>query len=243
MAMDVEEAASQLATALAADGRPERAAAEAAYLKSSLAFLGATVPTIRRHARDFLSRHPDLDRPALLAMVQELWQRDVHDLRMLAIDLLEARVGLLTADDMPLLEALLRTSHTWAYVDSLAASVVGGLVERDASLAATLDRWAVDEDFWVRRSAMLALLIPLRRGRGDLDRFLGYADAMLEEKEFFIRKAIGWVLRDVGRTRPEPVYRWLLPRVGRVSGLTLREAIRHLPSDQRQELLAAYQAR
>ena len=105
---------------------------------------------------------------------------------------------------------------------------------------AILDRWATDDDFWVRRSALLALLLPLRRGGGDFARFGRYADAMLEEREFFIRKAIGWVLRDTSRKRPELVYAWLRPRVARASGVTVREAVKHLPEAQRDEILAAY---
>ena len=87
-------------------------------------------------------------------------------------------------------------------MDALAVDVAGSLAERYPSLNRTLDRWAVDGDFWLRRSAMLALLRPLRAGAGDWDRFAGYADRMLEEKEFFIRKAIGWVLREVSKSGP-----------------------------------------
>ena len=64
-----------------------------------------------------------------------------------------------------------------------------------------MDRWATDPDFWVRRSSLLAQLRPIRQG-ATLDRFLRYADPMLEEPEFFIRKAIGWVLRDTARSAP-----------------------------------------
>ncbi len=102
-----------------------------------------------------------------------------------------------------------------------------------------LDRWAVDDDFWLRRSALLALLLALRRGAGDFPRFSRYADMMLEEKEFFIRKAIGWALRDTARKRPAMVYEWLLPRVALLSGVTLREAVKPLSEAQRAVLLAA----
>jgi 3-methyladenine DNA glycosylase AlkD len=162
---------------------------------------------------------------------------------MFAIDLLTLREPLLTADDLPMLEQMLRTSLTWAYVDSLAASVVGPLVERHPELVADLDRWATDDDFWIRRSALLAWLGPLRRGEGDLDRFLRYADSMLDEKEFFIRKAIGWVLRETAKKRPAEVAEYLAARIDRVSGLTLREAIRHLPERERAALLEAYKRR
>jgi len=91
-----------------------------------------------------------------------------------------------------------------------------------------LDRWARDPDFWVRRSAMLALLVPLRRGGGDFERFSRYADAMLDEREFFIRKAIGWVLRETSKRRPAMIAEWLAPRMRRASGVTLREALKYL---------------
>jgi 3-methyladenine DNA glycosylase AlkD len=161
---------------------------------------------------------------------------------MAAIDLLDSRSGVLEPRDVTHIEAMLRTSHTWAYVDSLAVDVAGAIVTRFPESAAVLDRWAVDSDFWLRRSAMLALLKPLRAGAGDLDRFLRYADAMLEEKEFFIRKAIGWVLREVGKKRPAEVRAFLEPRLGRASGVTVREAVRRLPEADRDALLAAYAA-
>jgi 3-methyladenine DNA glycosylase AlkD len=121
----------------------------------------------------------------------------------------------------------------------LAASVVGPLVERLDDLGPELDRWAVDDDFWMRRAALLALLPGLRRGAGDFDRFTGYADAMLDETEFFIRKVIGWVLRETAKKRAEMVFTWLLPRADRASGVTLREAVKPMTAAQRAAILAA----
>jgi 3-methyladenine DNA glycosylase AlkD len=63
---------------------------------------------------------------------------------------------------------------------------------------------------------------------------------MLDEKEFFIRKAIGWVLREVGKRRPAEVAPWLAPRTHRASGVTMREAVRYLAPDDRERLMAAY---
>ena len=89
---------------------------------------------------------------------------------------------------------------------------------------------------------MLALLRPLRRGEGDFQRFARYADRMLEEREFFIRKSIGWVLRETGKRQPDTVYAWLLPRAARASGVTVREAVKYLSSAQRAAVLAAHQS-
>jgi 3-methyladenine DNA glycosylase AlkD len=166
----------------------------------------------------------------------------VSEQRMAAIMLLESHLDLLKADDLALVERMIRGSFTWAYVDNLAATVAGALVERNPELAKELDRWAVDECFWVRRSAMLALLGPLRRGDGDWSRFVRYADAMLDEKEFFIRKAIGWVLRETSKKEPKRVREYVEKRLDRMSGVTFREAVKRLPERTREELTKAYKA-
>lgn len=221
-------------------GTPARAAKERQYLKSDLEFLGATLPQIHATARSFLADLPALDHDDLVAVVEALWAVPIHERRMAAVDLLEMRADTLIPEDLVLVERLLLDSRTWALVDGLAASVAGTIVDRyPAAAGATLDRWAVHPDFWLRRSALLALLLPLRHGDGDFARFGRYADAMLDETEFFVRKAIGWVLRDTARRRPDLVFEWLLPRAARASGVTYREAVKPLSEEQRAALDAA----
>ena len=106
-----------------------------------------------------------------------------------------------------------------------------------------LDRWAAADDFWVRRASLLGELPAVVRGGAPLDPFLRRADGMLDEKEFFIRKAIGWVLREVGKKRPTEVTVWLAPRTARASGVTMREAVRWLPEEDRERLMTAYRER
>jgi len=220
-------------------GTPQRAASEKAYLKSDLEFTGTAVPAVRATVRAWCRARLDLTHTELIAVTKALWARPVHECRMAAVELLDANPGLLRPGDAALIARMLRTARTWALVDGLASNVMGGLTERHPELTAVLDRWAGDEDFWLRRSAMLALLVPLRRGDGDFGRFAGYADQMLEEKEFFIRKAIGWILRDTAKRRPEMVAAWLEPRAHRASGVTMREAVKPLPPEVAARLLAA----
>jgi 3-methyladenine DNA glycosylase AlkD len=234
--------AAQVESQLRAVGNPERAEHEKRYLKSELEHAGASVPAIRKIAKATLADHATLDHDGLVGLVKALWARPLHECRMAAVDLLELRSDALRAADMKLVERLIRESRTWALVDGLAASVAGVLVERYPELSKTLDRWSSDEDFWVRRSALLAFLVPLRRGEGDFDRFGRYADAMLEEREFFIRKAIGWVLRDTARKRPDLVCGWLEPRASRASSVTVREAVKYLSDEQREGIAAARSA-
>lgn len=225
---------------LRAAGTPERAVSERAYLKSSLEHYGASVPAIRVVAKGVHRAHPGLAHTPLVELVTMLWAEPVHERRMVVVELLTLYPDRLGPRDIAMIERMLREARTWALVDSLSATVVGGLVVRHPELADdVLDRWAIDPDFWIRRSALLALLGPLRRGGGDVERFFGYADAMLEEGEFFIRKAIGWVLREMAKERPELVFDWLAPRAHRASGVTVREAIKPMSPEQREVINAA----
>jgi 3-methyladenine DNA glycosylase AlkD len=229
---------------LRAAGSPQRAASEQNYLKSKLEFAGTTVPQSRAIVTAWRRAHPHLTRQRLAEVAGALWDGPIFECRLAAVLLLTDRRALLKGEDAALVERMLRTAGTWALVDGLAADVMGSLVERFGDqLHPTLDQWATDENFWIRRSALLALLVPLRRGDpANFERFAGYADAMLAEREFFIRKAIGWVLRETGKRQPGLVADWLAPRAHRASGVTMREAVKWLPSDQREALMAAYHA-
>jgi len=237
---DAERVADLLTDELRAVGAPERAEQEKGYLKSELEFLGASVWEIRRVIQAFLRGSKPLTRDRLVALVEALWAEPMHERRMAAVALLELQPKLLGPADLPLLERLLRESRTWALVDGLAGDVVSGiLVASPEAVTPVLDRWAADPDFWIRRSSLLAELQSLRKG-ADLGPFLRRADLMLDEKEFFIRKAIGWVLREVGKRRPAEVTAWLAPRTHRASGVTMREAVRYLPKEDAARLMAGY---
>jgi 3-methyladenine DNA glycosylase AlkD len=239
----VSEHAASIEQALRERGTPERAAQEQAYLKSPLTFLGASVPDTRSVVRTFLRAHPELTAENVRGLAAALWDAPIFERRAAAVMLLIADVARSRPEDIVLVEAFVREARTWALVDSLSCDVSGDLVVRFPELGATLDRWAADDDFWVRRAALLSLLVPLRKGGGDWTHFVRLAEPMLGEREFFIRKALGWVLRETGKRRPELVEEWLRPRAAVVSRLTLREAIKPLPAEAAAELLALAGAR
>ena len=170
-----------------------------------------------------------LDRDSALAWARALWREPMHERRMAAIEVLRRYVRTLRAADLRLVEAWVREAHGWAYVDSLAGDVAGRVALDHRSAWPLIDAWAADEDFWVRRSALLTLLPAIRQGRPDHARFERYATPMLAEKEFFIRKAIGWVLREISKKDPPYVAAWTQGHLDQMSGVTFREAVRRLP--------------
>jgi len=219
-----------------AAGSARRAVGTKAYLKSEMSFYGTTMPEIRRATNDYAREHPDLTRAELRRIVDELWTTDVFEVRSAGVALLAKYAELLTERDLTWLVGFVRRSKTRAHVDWIAADVIGGVVGESRTALRRLPAWARDENFWVRRTALLAQLRTLSHQAGDFPLFARLAAPMLGEREFFIRKAIGWILREVSKKRPDLTFVFLRENLGRVSGLTLREGAKYLPASQRREL-------
>jgi 3-methyladenine DNA glycosylase AlkD len=226
---DAEAAAGRVIEAMRPLATPERAAQAKSYLKSDLVFLGVSVPGIRRVVLEEARSYPRLGRSDAIKWAQALWREPVHERRTAAIEVLRRYVKELEAADLAQVEEWVRAARGWAYVDPLAGDIAGPIVLRHEQAWPLIDAWARDEDFWVRRSALLALLAGIRRGQPDLRRFERYATPMLTEKEFFIRKAIGWVLRETSKQDPAYVAGWTGRHLALMSGVTFREAVRRLP--------------
>lgn len=242
--MNIDSTVLSLKRTLVRLGSVERAEQERRYLKSELAFLGVSQPVLRSEAKTFVRGQRDvLDRATLRALCEALWQTRVHELRSFAIAVLELCPAVLTKADASWLLAFIRDAKTWAHVDWLATKVLGALLVREPALGKQLDRWAKDKDFWVRRTALLALHDPILQGQGDFDHFARLAVPMLSEREFFIRKAIGWVLRSASKRAPERTYAFVKEHARELSGLSFREAVKHLPAGQQKELAALREAR
>jgi 3-methyladenine DNA glycosylase AlkD len=217
-------------------GSAARAIGEKAYLKSDLRFWGTSQDSIRAAVREYCDAHPDLTRAELRAVAETLYATDVHELRAAAIGVLERERETLDDRDSAWLIAIVRKSKSWAYVDWIAPKVIGDIIARDPRARKRLGVWAKDGNFWVRRAALLAEHDALRAGGGDFALWSRLAASMLDEREFFIRKAIGWVLREVSKKRPGLTYEFLRKHRDRVSRLSLLEGAKYLPAPNRKAL-------
>jgi 3-methyladenine DNA glycosylase AlkD len=226
--LDPKGALAELAVGLKAAGTPARAKSEKAYLKSDLAFYGTAMPDLRRITLEYANAHPELDRRVLRAIAEAAWKTDVFELRSAAVALLDRRKKILEERDLPWLLDLVDASKTWALVDWLAATIIGDVVDRHPASLRWLPVWAKQKNFWIRRTALLAQLNTLKRGAGDWELFTRLAAGMLYEKEFFIRKAIGWALREYSKTDAERVRAFVAAHDRELSGLSKREALKWL---------------
>jgi 3-methyladenine DNA glycosylase AlkD len=165
----------------------------------------------------------------LLALAQALWGLPEREFRYAAIDLLAKHHKRLDVSALPRILLLVQTDPWWDTVDGL-AGVVSDVVLRakvsQPDVQHHMDACLVHTHLWVRRVAMLHQLG--WREQADQDRLFRYALTLASEKDFFIRKAIGWALRDHARTRPDAVRSFLARHADQLSGLTRREAGKHL---------------
>ena len=164
-------------------------------------------------------------------------------MQLFGVLLLGQNSSFLEIEDLGVLADLVRKCETWALVDPL-SKPGEELVDRGMpGVGPMLDAWSTDENFWIRRYSLLVLMRGLVRDEEYWDRFVRYADSMIEEREFFIRKAIGWTLREVSKVRPEAVADYVQRHIPVISGVTFREAVKYLPEPDRTELRVAYKSR
>lgn len=216
-----------LRAALVDAADPERAIGARRYMRDQFEFFGIAMAELRRTARPFVVEHRRSSADDILALVDELWDESEREFQYVGVDLLRAGVDQLDGDHLVRIERCIRTLSWWDTIDAIAAHVVGSIVMADrARLAPRMDAWIDDADIWIARTAILH---QLRYGADtDADQLFEHVDRRCRDTEFFIRKACGWALRQYARHDPEAVRLYVDDRGERLSGLTRREATKHL---------------
>jgi 3-methyladenine DNA glycosylase AlkD len=208
---------------LRAAADPTRAAGQQAYMKSDLPYLGVRVPDVRRVARAAVGAERDVRR--LLDDSLTLWDEASHrEERSAAMMLLAVPPARADLRIVPLIEHMVRSGRWWDVTDELSGRVREILDAHPRDGETLVRGWCVSEELWLRRLAILAQLG--RRERTDLGLLSDVLEPNLRDGEFFIRKAIGWALRDAARAYPEWVSAYAAAHA--LSPLSRREALKHL---------------
>ncbi|OJU40446.1 MAG: DNA alkylation repair protein [Microbacterium sp. 69-10] len=202
---------------------PALAPGQQAYMKSTMPFLGVRVPAVRALVRRLAKG--ETDAALLKASALALW-REAHarEERYAALALMALPALRGDAATLPVHEEMIRSGAWWDYVDEVAHRLRDLLDADPERFALEMRIWADDEDFWVRRAAIICQLG--RKDATDRD-LLEYAILTnIDDDEFFIRKAIGWALRDLGKSDPDWVRAFAEQHP--LSPLSRREALKHL---------------
>jgi 3-methyladenine DNA glycosylase AlkD len=215
---------------LAAAGDAARAPAMQAYMKSDMPYRGVRMPDLRRICAPIFSAHPIESVDAFDDTVERLFVEATHrEERYAAIQL--ARHPLYcahqTPDRIPLYRRLIVTGAWWDTVDEIAGNLIGPILAgHPVEVRPIVLGWATVSDIWLRRTAIISQLG--LKEETDLALLTAAIDSNADDTDFFIRKAIGWALRQYARTDPEWVRAFVDAREGRLSGLSKREALKRL---------------
>ena len=217
----------EVQAALAPLASAENAAGMRAYMRGRFEYLGIPTPERRAAIKPLIRAFAPVDAISLRAAAETLWQMPEREYQYAAVDLLAHHAGALALADLDWLIELAQQKSWWDSVDALVKVVSKVVRAEGAKGQRRMDRAIRADDFWVRRIAMIHQL----GWRADTDtvRLFGYADRLAHEKEFFIRKAIGWALRDYAWHDWRAVRKYLKAAQTRLSPLTCREAMKNFP--------------
>jgi 3-methyladenine DNA glycosylase AlkD len=212
---------------LRAAAEPERAPGMQAYMRSTMPYLGVRVPVVRRIVRAAVKADPPAGVHDLLPIAATLWRQAVYrEERYAATELLGLRPARGRLEALPLLTEVIVVGAWWDHVDAVAHCVGAVLRAHRAAVEPVVRAWSVDADRWLRRASIICQLDA--RDGTDLDLLTDVIDANLADREFFVRKAIGWALRQYARTDPDWVLAFVTQRRAALSPLSYREAVKHL---------------
>jgi len=199
-----------------------------AYMKSTMPYYGINLPQVRAISRRVFDRS-EMSCDEWRKTILELWRGARYREERYAVQVLltmRRHAGCLTPSDMPMPEELVTTGAWWDHVDELAA-VIGELLRKHPKrIRPVMRRWSTDANVWKRRVSIICQL----RFKGDTDLELLYRniEPNLADREFFIRKAIGWALRQYAWTDPKEVARYVRGHEAQLSGLSRREALKNI---------------
>ncbi len=222
-----EELALFVWDSLQAVADPMRAVSMAAYMKTTTPFYGVPAPLRTPIFRQLRLRFPATTAGEYRRNVLTLWKLPHREEKYLAIEYAGACKRFITFEQIRLFRQLIVEGAWWDFVDGIAAHLVGKVVFDDRQrMRPLLDAWIDHSDLWLRRTALLCQL----RHKADTDEqmLFDFCRRRAFEREFFIRKAIGWALREYAKTNPDGVRRFLAANQGQLSGLSRREAGKHL---------------
>ena len=197
-------------------------------MKSAMPYLGVSAPMTRQITRRAAAKFPPTDVADLAASATELWRgARFREERYAATELTGLRIALGRLELLALCQEMIVTGAWWDHVDAVSHRIGALLRAHAAELVPLISEWSVDPDTWLRRTSIICQLG--FADRTDTELLTEVIEPNLADKEFFIRKAIGWALRDYARTDPEWVRAFVAAHSAAISPLSRREALKHLP--------------
>ena len=208
-------------------GNAGKAAEMAAYMKTDMPFYGVHKPAREQVCKELLIRFPLDSRARYQRAVMVLWAQPHREEKYTAIALARSYPDFITMSSLTLYKRLIREGAWWDLVDEVAVHLAGHLLlHQRKSMKPQIEKWISQRDLWFRRAALLSHII--HKNQTDEKQLFCHCLKQAGEEELFIRKAIGWALREYAKTAPAAVKAFLNKNRAKLSPLSFREAAKHL---------------
>lgn len=227
MPTELSPIAKAIRTQLSRQKNPTAAAGAKAYMKSEMPFYGVAAPQLRKICGEVFEAHPISMAADWRRIIADLWDQATHrEERYAAIELAAypPYQRFISLASLPLYRRMIQEGAWWDYVDNLAQRVAVLLATYPDRIKPTLRAWARHENLWLRRVAIISQVG--FREQTDVALLHDCIAPSLPASEFWLRKAIGWALREHAKANPEDVRRYLEAHRSDLSPLSRREALK-----------------
>lgn len=203
--------------------KTDKAKAMGDYMKNHVSFYGIQKPARAELMKSLYLNQGIPGSKSFREVASLLWDKDFRELHYLAMDVLFRNKKNFFEDDIFLLEEMMRVHAWWDTVDYLSPTLAFHLFRKFPQLKmTTLRKWNTDSSFWLRRASIIAQL--KEKESTDIELQFSLITPLAQENEFFIRKAIGWSLRELSKYYPNEVVSFTNHL--QLSALSKKEALR-----------------
>jgi 3-methyladenine DNA glycosylase AlkD len=203
------------------------------YMKNHFEFFGIPSPQRNEITKQFFKKNGYPDKKDLFTVIYLLWELPEREFQYFALSILEKKKKELTDEDVPFLEKLIVTKSWWDTIDAIAPNYIGLILKKYPTIVDVyVNRWLNSENFWLNRTAILYQL--KYKLDTNEERLFHIISNLAHSDEFFVKKAIGWALREYSKTNPIAVISFVNENEEKLSSLSKREGLKVINKKQKE---------
>jgi 3-methyladenine DNA glycosylase AlkD len=240
MARKIEHTAPRLKRQLRALADPEFKSSQQRFFKEAVRGLGVRTPAVRKlaseAAKEYRTARFSFDE--ILAISEGLWRSGIIEERALALIVISKFQRQLTRSHWTRFDRWVDDLTNWAETDGLSCEILAPLLRKEPRLVGHLPSWTRSPNRWRRRAAAVSLVRLVRRGEQH-DAAFDICGRLADDRDDMVAKGIGWLLKEISRTKPQMVADFLTADIARFSRTTVRYACEKLPEPLRSQVMSA----
>jgi 3-methyladenine DNA glycosylase AlkD len=194
------------------------------YMRDQFEYFGIPSPRRKEIVKEVFGRYKPGKKSEFIDFIETCWAQPQREYKYAAMDVSIRQLKRMDSTFIPFYEKLIANDSWWDTVDGLAPQIIGSLIKKNIGLRSEYClKWIESDNFWYQRSAIILQL--MFRNQTDFELLKKLILRRADSKEFFVRKASGWALRQYSKFEPEAVHQFILQNKN-LSGLTVREGMK-----------------